>query len=84
MVSLAPVVADALMFVDNQGIDTQLRKAGRRRETSLTTANNQNRRVMIFIRFCLLPLVEPVRTMEITQIRLSDRPVSVGCLFVPV
>ena len=49
MIALAPVVADALVAVDNQRIDTELMQARGDRQPGLSSADNNDGWVVICV-----------------------------------
>ena len=71
VVALAPVVADALVAIDYQRVDTQRIEPGRDRESGLAAAHHQNRRVVIDIGRRLAPLIEPVLAAEVARVALG-------------
>ena len=74
MIALAPVVADALLAVDDQRIDPQRLQPGRDRQPGMAAADHQHVRIAAGIFDLRLAQVEPVRAAKIPRIGFAARP----------
>ena len=73
MVALAPVVADALLAIDDQGIDVQLLQARGDGKPGLSAADDKHGRVAVGIAGGCLAQVEPVGAAKIARIGVAAR-----------
>jgi hypothetical protein len=67
VVAQAPIVADAPDSIDDQGIEADALQLNRSRNAGMAATDNENVRLAIVEGDLGLPLVEPVRTGEITR-----------------
>jgi hypothetical protein len=74
VVALAPVVADALAAVHDQGIDLPLRETGGHRQPGVPAADHQHRRIAVAVFAAGFAPVQPVRPGKIARVRLALRP----------
>ena len=84
VIAVAPVVADARLAIDDQGVDLQLGEPRRDRKPGLAAADHQHGRIAIGIRGRSLAQVEPVRSAEIARIGLAGRTRAPDVLLVPL
>ena len=74
MITLAPVVPDARLAIDDQRIDAELRETRRDRQPGLTAADDQHGGVAVLVDGGSLAQIEPIGSAEITRIGLALRP----------
>jgi hypothetical protein len=69
VVAQPPVVADALLLVDDQGIEAEPLQFDRRRDAGMTAADDQHIGFSVLVGEMLGALVEPTRLGEIARVR---------------
>jgi hypothetical protein len=84
MVALAPVVADALLAVDDQRIDPQLLQPRRDRQPRMTAADHQHVRIAAGVLRLRLAQIEPVGSAKIPRIGFAARPLGADLLLKPL
>ena len=66
VIAVAPVIANAAVFIDNQIVDFQLCQPRRNGQPGLATTNHQNSRIAVFIFLRREAFVQPVWPAKIT------------------
>ena len=80
MVAPAPVVADALLAIDDQRIDIQLLQPCRDRQPGLAAADHQHVGIAVGIVGRGLAQIEPVGAAKIARIGAATRPLGADLL----
>ena len=81
MIAFAPVVANSLIAVHDECIDTELAETGGDVETCLTCTDNYHCWITFSISRRCVALVEPVRPTKIPGVAFSFGPVPADFLF---
>jgi hypothetical protein len=74
VVALAPVVPDALVPVDDEGIDVQAPEPRRDGQPRLAGADDQHRRIAVKIGLAADALIQPIVAAEVARIGFPARP----------
>jgi hypothetical protein len=84
MITVPPIVADAMLTIDNQRIYAQLCQARSDREACLASTDDKDGGIVVTILGGGFPNVEPIRSTEVARISLARGPRRANPLLVPL